>query len=788
MPETVPHKVHLISCAVKACVSSLPAAVLVCLAVILASAAPAAWAQSPETQELLRRIYSNQEFAAKTFGPIQWEQSGEAFDALEPSPGAAGVQEIVRYETATGKREVLIAAKQLIPPGAEKPLAVENFAWSSDRRRALLFTNSRRVWRQNTRGDYWVFDRETRSLRKIGGDAPASSLMFTKFSSDGSRVAYVRQNDLYAEDVQSGTVTRLTRDGSATIINGTSDWVYEEELSVRDAFRWSPDGNSIAYWQFDSSGVREFTLLYPAGGPYDIVTHVPYPEYGVYAPVVRIPIPQPGTLNSAARIGVVKATGGETKWMQVPGDPRNTYIARMDWAGNSDEIALQHLNRLQNTNDVMIADAKTGAVRLVHSDHDAAWVDVVDDFRWLREGKEFLWVSEHDGWRHAYVNSRDGKQTRLLTPGAFDILGVEGIDLQGGWLYFAASPDNASQRYLYRSRLDGRGTPERLTPGSQPGMHHYNFSPDSRWALEIYTTFDTPPVTSLLSIPGHQVARVLEDNADLRAKLKPFIHHPTEFFQVDIGEGVKLDAWMIKPRGFDLLKKYPILVYVYGEPAGQTVLDGFDDDRGLFHRALAEQGYVIVSFDNRGTPAPKGRAWRKMVYGSVGVLSSKDQAAALREFERTRPFVDSGRVAVWGWSGGGSSTLNLMFRFPELYKVGMSVAPVPDERLYDSIYQERYMGLPQENASGYESGSPINFADGLRGNLLLVHGSGDDNVHFQGSELLINRLIELGKQFDFMEYPGRTHAILEGPGTRYHLYSLLARYLEMHLPPGPGTP
>jgi dipeptidyl-peptidase-4 len=372
----------------------------------------------------------------------------------------------------------------------------------------------------------------------------------------------------------------------------------------------------------------------------------------------------------------------------------------------------------------------------------------------------------------------------LLTPGAFDIIGVDAVDAGGDWLYFSASPENASQRYLFRARLDGRGTPERLTPASEPGTHLYSFSPDCHWALDTYSTIDRPPVTRLVRLPGHEVVRVLQDNADLASKMKLLVHQPTEFFQVDIGGGVKLDAWMIKPRDFDPRKKYPALVYVYGEPAGQTVLDLFDEDRGLFHRVLAGQGYIIVSFDNRGTPAPRGRAWRKIVYGSVGVQSSKDQAAALRELERTRPYVDENRVAVWGWSGGGSNTLNLMFRSPDLYKVGMSVAPVPDERLYDTIYQERYMGLPQENPSGYQAGSPINFAEGLRGNLLLVHASGDDNVHYQGSELLINRLIELGKQFDFMEYPGRTHAILEGPGTRYHLFSLLARYLETHLPSG----
>jgi dipeptidyl-peptidase-4 len=412
-------------------------------------------------------------------------------------------------------------------------------------------------------------------------------------------------------------------------------------------------------------------------------------------------------------------------------------------------------------------------------------VDVVDDLKWLHGGKEFLWLSEQDGWRHVYVIARDGKQVRLVTSGPFDVEELLGIDPEQQWIYYIASPENGTQRYLYRTRLDGKGTPERLTPANQPGTHSYHVSPDLRWAVHTYSTFDTPPVTDLIRLPDHQSQRVLQDNAKLRSVSKDLIYSPTEFFRTDVGDGVSLDGWLIKPKDFDPNKKYPLLIYVYGEPAAQTVTDRWDEYNGMFHRALAQEGYIVASFDNRGTPAPKGRAWRKVVYGNVGVLSSKEQALALQALEKARPYIDPNRVAVWGRSGGGSNTLNLMFRHPELYKVGMAVAPVADQRLYDSIYQERFMGLPQDNVEGYKAGSPINFAEGLQGNLLVVHGSDDDNVHYQGTELLVNRLVELGKPFDFMTYPGRTHAISEGPGTSYHLYCLLARYLDEHLRPGP---
>ena len=741
--------------------------------------------QSFDLDQFFHRAFLQREFQPKSFGPARWLNEGEAYATLEPSPSFSGSSELVRYDTATGKREVLIAASDLIPAGTKDPLHMENYDWSRDMSRVLIYTNSRKVWRANTRGDYWVFDRRGKSLRKLGGDASPSTLMFAKFSPDGSRVAYVRANNIYVESAQTGETIQLTHDGSETIINGTSDWVYEEEFFLRDAFRWSPDGKRIAYWQFNTSGVRKFGLVYNVGAPYDVLTHIPYPEYGLYPQIKEIAYPEPGTPNSLVRAGVISAEGGVTTWLQVLGDPTNSYIARMEWAGDSNTLVLQHLNRLQNTNDVLLADASNGFVQPVYRDHDSAWVDVVDHLQWLHEGKEFLWLSEQDGWRRAYLISRDGKQVRPITPGNSDVIQVVGTTPQEDWLYYLASPDNATQRYLYRTKLDGGGKAERLTPANQPGMHSYQFSSDFHWAIHSYSRFDSPPVTDLVSVPDHRVTRVLEDNAALRANPKEFLSRPTEFIHVDIGDGVALDGWMMKPRNFDAARKYPVLVYVYGEPAGQTVVDAWEGESGVFHRAMTESGYLVVSVDNRGTPAPKGRAWRKIVYGSVGVLSSVEQTKALQVLERTYPFMDANRIAVWGWSGGGSNTLNLMFRSPDVYKTGMSVAPVADQRLYDTIYQERYMGIPQDNSEGYRRGSPINFAEGLRGKLLIVHSPGDDNVHYQGTELLINRLVELGKPFDFMEYPGRTHSLAEGKGTHYHLYSLLARYLLEHVTPGP---
>jgi len=452
---------------------------------------------------------------------------------------------------------------------------------------------------------------------------------------------------------------------------------------------------------------------------------------------------------------------------------------------DADTIAVQQLNRLQNRNDLLLADAHSGDVRRLFRDESKTWVEVMEDLRWVDRGRACVWLSERDGWRHAYRVARDSGDTVLLTKFDADVIDVAGVDEAGGWLYFVASPDRPTDRYLYRSKLDGTGVPERLTPADERGTHGYDIAPGGHLAFHTWSTFDRPPSTDVVSLADHRALRPLTDIATLAAKLKPVVDPPVEFFTLDIGGGVTLDGWMLKPKDFDASRTYPVIAYVYGEPAGVTVTDRWSGGRNLFHRALAEAGYIVVSVDNRGTPAPKGAAWRKVIYGTVGDLSSKEQAAAMHALSARYRFIDAARVGIWGWSGGGSNTLNAMFRFPETFKVGVSVAPVPDQKLYDTIYQERYMGLPTENAEGYRVGSPINFAEGLQGKLLVVHGSGDDNVHFQGTERLVNRLVALGKPFDMMVYPNRTHAIDEGPGTTAHIYRLIARYLLEQLPPQP---
>ena len=725
-------------------------------------------AQVPGTlRDAVHRIFATPAFSPERFGPARWIENGAAYTTVERSASGQGM-DIVRYETASGARSVLVSARQMTPKGSPQPLTFDDYIWSRDQNQLLLFTNTQRVWRSNTRGDYWVLDRRAGALRQLGGGGAPSSLMFAKFSPTGDRVAYVRQGDLYVERLADGRITRLTTSATRTLVNGTSDWAYEEELGLRDGFRWSPDGARIAYWQFDMSGVGTFLLINDTDSLYPFTVPIQYPKVG--------------TTNSAVRVGVVAAGGGATTWLQLPGDARNNYTPWMEWDA-AGELLLQRLNRKQNVDDLYAADAATGAVRRIIAERDSAWLNRLPGVPLLDGGRRLLWSSERDGWRHLYSISRDGSDVRVVTPGNFDVVDGVRVDEAGGSVYYVASPDNATERYLYRSRLDGTGAATRVTP-AVAGVHSYDISPDARWAFHTWSAFDVPPRIELVRLPDHSVVRPLVENAALRAAVQTAISQPVEFFKVPVGGGLSVDGWMLRPRDFDSTRTYPVLVEVYGEPAGQTTENLWHGARGLWYRTLADQGFLVVSFDNAGTPAPRGSTWRKVVYGKIGVVSSEQQAAAMRALSRTRRYVDSTRVAIWGWSGGGSSTLQAMFRYPDVYQVGMAVASVPDQKLYDTIYQERYMGLLPENAVAYESASPISHAEGLRGRLLIVHGSGDDNVHYQGDERLVNRLVSLNKSFDLMVYPNRSHCICEGPGTTEHIYQLLTRYLLEHLPAG----
>jgi dipeptidyl-peptidase-4 len=719
----------------------------------------------------LADMYKNRTYAAQGFGPVRWMKDNKSYSSLEPNLIVGG-KDIVRYDASTGRREILVPASRLIPEGRQKPLVIANYNWSEDNSKLLLFTDTKRVWRYNTRGDYWVLDLSTGRLTRLGRSLEESSLMFAKFSPDATRVAYTSGWNIYVEDLATDKITALTHDGGGTIINGTFDWVYEEELDCRDGFRWSPDGRSIAYWQSDTRGTGVFYLI-------DNID-------SIYSRPIPFPYPKVGTALSSVKVGVVSADGGDTRWLDIPGDPRNNYLARMDFIPHSQELMIQQLNRPQNTNKVWVADIGAMQSRNILTDRDAAFLDLHDNIRWLDGDRYFTWTSEEDGWLHLYKVSRDGREKQLITHGNFDVVSISCIDPAGGYVYYIASPDNFTQRYLYRSRLDGRGTAERVTPPGEDGQHSYQLSADARWAIHTFNRSLMPDRISLVAFPGHKEVRVLEDNKALKDKLAALRLQPREFFKVDIGD-IVLDAWMIRPAGFEPGKKYPLIFYVYGEPAGSTVQDTWMGE-DLWLEYLSQQGYVVISVDNRGTKVPRGRVWRKSIYGQIGILASHDQAMAARKIFSLYSFIDTARVGIWGWSGGGQMTLNCLFRYPDIYKVGLAVSFVSDQRLYDATYQERYMGLLQDNPKGYHDGSPLYYAGNLRGRLMIIHGTGDDNVHYQSFEMLVNELIRNNKLFDMFSYPMRSHGIYERENTSLHLRETMERFWKNNLPAGPAQP
>ncbi len=715
----------------------------------------------------LEKVLGGGLLKTKGYRSVQFLKGKAVYITLERSKDA-GASELIQHDCRTGEQKKYVTAQDLTPVEGKEPLSLNEYSWSADEQKLMIFTNTKRVWRYNTRGDYWSLDLNTRKLTQIGKTLEPRALMFAKFSPDGGKVAYVYHQNLYVESLESGEIKQLTFDGVGNLINGTFDWAYEEEFDCRDGFRWSPDSKYLAYWQVNSEGIGTFYMINNLDS--------------IYSKLIPVPYPKVGTTIASAKIGVISISGGDTRWFDIPGDPRAHYLPRMDFVPETGEIMIQQLNRLQNTDNVFLANIHTGVIQTILVEKDSAWVDVVNNISWIQKNKYFTWLSERDGWRQLFLVSRDGKEVRKITTGYYDIERIECIDEKTGYVYFIASLESPIQRNLYRCQLTGKGKAERVSPKELSGHHLYSISPDAKWAIHRFGNAATPTVINFISLPDHKILRVLEENKDARQKIVELGLSPKEFFRVNIADSIALDAYMIKPRDFDPSKKYPAIFNIYGEPAGTTVQDRWSSD--LYSHFLTQKGYIIISVDNRGTDVSRGQAWRKCIYRQVGILATQDQAASVKKITAMFNFVDSERIGIWGWSGGGTMTLNCMFRYPEIYKTGIAVAFVADQRLYDAIYQERYMGLPDNNAAGYKDGSPISHAQNLKGNLLLIHGSADDNVHYQNCELLVNELIKYKKQFTMMQYPMRSHGIYERENTTMHLYELMTNFWEKNLPAG----
>lgn len=695
---------------------------------------------------------------------INWTVDGTGYYTIKEG-------NIMRNDPKTEAQTLVMAKEKLTPPGSTSALNIQSFDFSTDRNKILLFTNTAKVWRYNTRGEYWVLNTAGNLLKQLGKGLLPQSLMFAKFSPDSRYVAYVSDHNLFVEDVNTGQIRKLTLDGSRKMINGTFDWVYEEEFGCRDGFRWSPDGKQIAFWQVDARKIRDYYMLNTTDS--------------VYSKVIPVEYPKVGEAPSPVRIGVVTLAGGFIRWMNIPGDPQQHYIPRMEWSA-ANELVLQQLDRKQQESKLMYCKTNDGSTYTFWAENDDAWVDLNTDnpagWNWINNRQEFLWVSEKDGWRHIYKISRDGKTISVLTKGNYDIGKIVSVDEAGNFLYFTASPSNATQNYLYRVRINNtKDDPELVSPAGQKGTHQYQVSPNGKIARHSFSNFQTPPVTEWVTLPDNRPVNAAKSIA---ANIKINSSINVEYVQVTTDDNILLDAWINKPANFDATKKYPVVFYVYGEPAATTTDDNFGNHNNfLYDGDMASDGYVQVALDNRGTPSLKGAAWRKAIYRKIGNINITDMAQGAKKILQL-PYMDKSRVAVWGWSGGASSTLHLLFRYPAIFQTGIAIAAVSNQLNYDNIYQERYMGLPQENLQDFVNGSPIKYVKELKGNLLYIHGTGDDNVHYSNAEMLINELVKYNKQFQLMAYPNRTHSISEGEGTGTHLSSLYTRFLKEHCAPG----
>lgn len=700
-----------------------------------------------------------------------WANNGHSYFTLSKG-------EIVMQEPGKSEAIQFVTRANLIPSGAGDPIEIKSFTLSDKQDLVLIQTNTKKVWRYETIGDYYLFNVNKKSLQKVGKSMPASSLQFAKIAPNGQWIAFVSGHNIYAESIQTRKLVQLTKDGSKYLINGTFDWAYEEEFFCRDGFRWSPDSKQIAYWQVNATGVKNYLIINNTDSTYPFAVPVEYPIAG--------------EKPSPVKIGVVGLDAPQTKWIATPDDAKwGSYIPRMEWAPNSKEIIIQHLNRKQNTSQLLLGNVQTAKSKMIYQEQEKTWIDIRPtwDFNyanggwdWLSDGKHFLWANESDGWRHFYIQSTDGEKPICITPGSYDVMKTAGVDYARHNLFFYASPKNATEQYLYVVNWDNIGEPKLVSPESQKGSHDYILSKNGEFAFHSFSNINIAPINEWVSLPKHEAIGAANVSNALASIQKD--KNAPDFFTVTTSDGVTMDAWMVKPTKFDPNKKYPIVFYVYTEPWGQTAKNEYGTGINfLYNGSMPDDGYIYVSMDNRGTPVPKGRDWRKSIYQKIGEVNIRDQAMGAKEIFKL-PYVDTSRVAVWGWSGGGSATLNLMFQYPEIYKTGISIAGVGNQLTYDNIYQERYMGLPQEDKSVFIKGSPNSYAKNLKGNLLYIHGTGDDNVHYQNAELLINELVKNGKQFSLMSYPNRSHTISEGEGTNAHLQSLYTNYLRQHCPPG----
>ncbi len=700
----------------------------------------------------LEDIYNSGKFSTKSVRGVQWMKGGRAYSFLETDTSKKQT-DVWTYDVATGNKSKLVDAAKLVLKDGDKRFRIQNYVWSPDESK-MLFTGTLVARAVKAGGNFFLYDVRTGKFKQLTNTEQEQ--MNAKFSPDSKMIGFVRANNIFVLDVESDKESQLTFDGAEHVLNGHFDWVYEEEFGIIDGWQWSPDGAFVAYWQLDENRVPEFPIM----------DYLP-----LHQQVTKMRYPKAGDPNSIVRIGVVSLRSKQTKWMDI-GEPmdstQDTYIPRMQWTAKSNTLAIQKLNRHQNRLDLMLADVTTGKSKVVLTETEKTWIDINDNLRFLKKTDAFIWSSDRENFLHLWLYDLNGKLLRQLTAGKWAVDRLLGVDEKSQTVYFTASVTSPLERDVYSITLSGSGF-KRITKES--GSNGANFAPDFSVFLHTFSDVNTPTRTSLRKSDGSLIRVVEEGTIDA---LKDYRISPKTFFAFKTSDGVELSGWMIKPVDFSPPRKYAVLMAVYGGPGSQTVRNSWGGNEFLWYQLLAKKGYIVVSVDGRGTGA-RGKDFESVTYKNMGKWETFDQIEGAK-YLATLPYVDGSRMGIWGWSYGGYMTLMSLLEGADVFKVGVSVAPVTHWKFYDSIYTERYMLTPKENPEAYEESAPLTHAKKLKGNLLIIHGSSDDNVHWQNTVSMVNELIKEGKQFDTAFYPGGMHGIGSGK-VRVQLFTKITNFI-----------
>jgi dipeptidyl-peptidase-4 len=700
-----------------------------------------------QKQITVENIYRDGTFRSKSVYGVRWMNDGQFYSALKDN-------KVVKYDVTTGEQVETILDGALLNPA----IKITDYSFSTDEQQMLLLTDKQPIYRRSYTAVFSVYDRRTKTLNRLATGRQA----YGTFSPDGSKVAFTRENNLYYVNLADNSEVQVTGDGRLNrIINGSTDWVYEEELSLTKAFYWSPDSKKLAFYRFDESEVREYHLQKWHNGAL-------YPEDYVYK------YPKAGEQNAEVAIGIYHLADQQTVWADL-GEDKDIYIPRVIWTNDAGVLSVRRMNRLQNILEVLHVNVHNGEAALIFQDSEDTYVELNDDLTYLDDGKHMIVTSERSGYKHIYLYTTEGKPVRQITTGDWEVADFAGINQKDKTLYYTSREESPKEKYFYSIALNGKNKQKLST---LPGMNRVNMSNDFKYYINYNSSAASPNKVELFRTKGNRLVKVLEENSKLAATSKEYGLVDKEFFSFNTADGTSLNGYMLKPAEFDPAKTYPVLMFQYSGPGSQNVSNSWAGSNYYWHQMLAQKGIIIAVIDGRGTGA-RGAHFKKQTYRQLGRLEVIDQIEGAK-YLGGLPYVDANRIGLWGWSYGGYISALGILQGADVFAMAISVAPVTSWRYYDTIYTERFLATPQDNAAGYDDNSPVQHAAKLKGQLLLVHGTGDDNVHFQNSVALQNALIHAGKQFDSFYYPDRTHGIYKD-NARVHLYHMMTTFVVENL-------